>query len=439
MKTRRKIPAQRPEPEPVTTPATLRQRAEAQLRGLPAHPRSGADQQRLIHELQVHQIELEMQNEELLLARDARDAALQKYADLYDFAPVGYVTMDRMGTVLEANLAAGSLFGLERSRLVRRRLALLVAAAERPALADFLARVFAGQSGESCEVTVLRDGQPAAEVRIKAAADASGDQCRAVLEDITGHKQAEADRLVLSKLESTGVLADGLSHDFNNLLTVILLNIELAASLGPATGKQADVLAAAKRSAIVAGELSRELNRFARTGTPVRKPVNLARLIQDSVPPFPDGSDTKCKLSVPPELWQAEVDVDQIREVIWNVVQNAREAMPPEGTVAIRAENAVVGPRQNSTLPSGDYVHISITDQGGGVAKDLRAKIFDPYFSTKTRGLQKGMGLGLAISHTMIRGHGGTMSVESAEGTGTTFHIHLPAARPLSASAARHD
>jgi two-component system cell cycle sensor histidine kinase/response regulator CckA len=424
-------------PKPAAA-AALRQRAEEQLRlqkdSAPSDP-AGTGQQRLIHELQVHQIELEMQNEELVHARDERESALQKYADLYDFAPVSYVTLDQAGTVLEANLAAGRLFGLERSRLVRRHLGLLVAPAGRPALTSFLDRVFAGQNGEPCEVTVLRDGRPAAEVRIEAVADVTGEQCRAVLEDITGQKQAEADRLVLSKLESTGVLADGLSHDFNNLLTVILLNIELAQALGPTTGKQADLLSAAKRTALMAGELSRELNRFARTGTSVRKPVDLARVIKDSVPPFPDGSAAKCDLSVPKELWRTEVDEAQIREVIWNVVQNAREAMPPEGMVAIRAENAVVGPRQNSPLPSGDYVHISIADQGAGMTKALREKIFDPYFSTKTRGLRKGMGLGLAISHTMIRGHGGAMTVESTEGAGATFHIHLPASRPVPAGA----
>ena len=222
--------------EPPPDAAELRRRAEERLRE--QHPETGqarteADTQRLVHELQVHQIELEMQNEELQQARDEMEAGLEKYSDLYDFAPVGYLTLDREGTIREANLTSASLLGIERSRLVKRRFGLCVSAADRPAFNAFLTRVFESQARESCEVTLLKEGKPPVEVRIEAAVAASGRECRAVLEDITERKRAEEDRLILNKLESTGILAGGIAHDFNNLLTVILLNLELAQALTP--------------------------------------------------------------------------------------------------------------------------------------------------------------------------------------------------------------
>jgi CheY-like chemotaxis protein len=114
-----------------------------------------------------------------------------------------------------------------------------------------------------------------------------------------------------------------------------------------------------------------------------------------------------------------------------NLVVNAREAMPEGGVISVRAENAVLGPHEQSSLPPGNYVRVSVADWGGGIPKELLSKIFDPYFSTKKRGTQKGMGLGLAICHTVIQKHGGAITVESEPGVGTTFRVLLPASRKL--------
>ena len=154
--------------------AELRRAAEARLRE--QLPRRGAnpteaDTQRLVHELQVHQVELEMQNEQLQQTRNELEAGLEKYSDLYDFAPVGYLTLDREGTILEANLAAASLLGMERVRLVKRRLGFSVSAADLPVFAAFLKKVFESKAKQSCEVTLLNEGKPPVEVRIR------GDGC----------------------------------------------------------------------------------------------------------------------------------------------------------------------------------------------------------------------------------------------------------------------
>jgi CheY-like chemotaxis protein len=112
---------------------------------------------------------------------------------------------------------------------------------------------------------------------------------------------------------------------------------------------------------------------------------------------------------------------------------NACEAMPQGGVVSVQAENVVLNAREQPSLSAGEYIRVSITDQGTGIAKDMLPKIFDPYFSTKHRGDQKGMGLGLTICHAVVQKHGGAIAVKSEVGRGTTFDIYLPAARKLSA------
>jgi PAS domain S-box-containing protein len=182
--------------KPTPSPAAAKLRRSAEERLKEQHPemgpaRSDADTQRLVHELQVHQIELEMQNEELQKARDELEAALEKYSDLYDFAPVGYLTLDRDGTIREANLTSASLLGIDRSQLIQRRFGAFISADGLPAFQAFLKRLFESKAKEFCEVTLLREGKLRLDLRIEAVVAASGQECRAVLEDITELKRGE--------------------------------------------------------------------------------------------------------------------------------------------------------------------------------------------------------------------------------------------------------
>jgi PAS domain S-box-containing protein len=416
------------------TAAELRRRAEERLRK--QHPKSRpgrteADTERLVHELEVHQIELEMQNEELQKARGDMEVALERYSELYDFAPVGYLTLDREGTIREANLTSASLLGIERSRLVKRSFGFCVSAADLPVFNAFLDKVFESKAGEFCEVTLLKEGKHRFEARITAAATESGQECHAVLEDITERKRAEENRLILNNLESTGILVGGIAHDFNNLLTMILLNLEVAHTLIPSGAELAHFLEQAKQATLTSAGLIRQLLSFSGGGAPVRKPTQLPGLILNSVRLAVTGSALRCDYALAEDLWLAEVDAGQIGQVIRNLVLNAREAMPEGGVISVRAENVILGPHQDPSLPPGDYVRVSVTDWGGGITKELLPKIFDAYFSTKRRESQKGMGLGLAICHTVIQKHGGAIAVDSELGVGTTFHILLPASRKL--------
>ena len=189
-------------PPSSTEPAQLRSRAEEHLREQKKLKTGGAknavDSRRLLHELQVHQIELEMQNAELRQARDELEVALENYTDLYDFAPSGYFTLTATGDILQANLTGATLVGIERSRLVGQSFGRLISAGFRPAFNTFLEQVFAGRTKQAGDFELACKGQPLRFVNIEAQCLLNGQECRAVVMDITARKVAEEAR---SRLE----------------------------------------------------------------------------------------------------------------------------------------------------------------------------------------------------------------------------------------------
>jgi PAS domain S-box-containing protein len=174
--------------------AALRKQAEARLKRrspVDGGRKTEDDTARLVHELQVHQIELQMQNEELQQARAQAEALLARYTELYDFAPVGYLTLDPGGVIRQMNLTGARLLGVERSRLVNRRFGLFVVESDRNAFSDFLQKVFASQAEECCEVTLWQEGLQSLVVRMECTRSTDGRDCLAAMLDVTGHRQAE--------------------------------------------------------------------------------------------------------------------------------------------------------------------------------------------------------------------------------------------------------
>jgi signal transduction histidine kinase len=135
------------------------------------------------------------------------------------------------------------------------------------------------------------------------------------------------------------------------------------------------------------------------------------------------GSRVKFFFSLPKDLWPANVDEGQISQVIHNLIINADHAMPRGGTITISCENAIVSASSKLPLKPGNYVRINVRDHGVGISREHLSKIFDPYFTTK----QKGSGLGLAMSYSIINQHGGHVFAKSEPGKGTTFIVYLPA------------
>ena len=251
----------------------------------------------------------------------------------------------------------------------------------------------------------------------------------AVARDITAQRQADQERMVLSKLESTGTLAGGIAHDFNNLLAGLSLNLEMVAMTGPVTDQQRQLLKQSLDTIRAGQSLTQQLITFARSDASIRHPSDLKILLQQSMDLALSGSNIRGESRIAPDLWPAEVNESQFSQVVRNLILNAREAIPAGGTVRLQADNEIIDATRGLDLPPGDYLHIRVSDEGHGIAADTLHKVFDPYFSTKERGPQKGMGLGLTICHAVIQKHGGLISIDSHPGRGTTVNCYLPASQ----------
>ena len=242
---------------------------------------------------------------------------------------------------------------------------------------------------------------------------------------ISERERMEAELLRVQRLESLGLLAGGIAHDFNNLLGSIMGSVSLAMVDVDAESPAFQQLAKAERAAVRAQELIRQLLTFARGGAPVKKLIALAGLLSEASGLSLGGSRVLHELAIPRDLWPVEADEGQMMQVLNNVLINADQAMPSGGIIRITAGNVTLGDGEVAPLKAGRYVKISIRDEGTGIAREHLARIFDPFFTTK----QKGSGLGLAATYSIVRKHDGQITVESEPGTGTVFHIYLPASQ----------
>lgn len=413
----------------------LRQQAEALLKKPRAedtqsqsHSMSDTDIRALVHELKVHQIELEMQNEELQRSRNKAEEMSEKYTDLFDFAPVGYFTFnDENGSILMVNLQGSAMLGVDRKNLIDRRFVQFITPECRGVFNDFCKKTLKSDRKQTCEVQLLKCDEPSIYVQIEGIAiereKTSGKEIRTSLIDITDRRQADEGRVRIQKLESIGILAGGIAHDFNNLLTGILGNISLALMHLNPEDKILRWLVNAENASLRAKELTYKLLTFSRGGTPVKRAVSITKLLMDSVGFALSGSNVKIEFSIPDEIWAINADETQIHQVISNLTINAIQAMPDGGIIRAGCENTVIQEGNPLHLEQGNYVKITINDSGKGIPDELLQKIFDPFFTTK----ENGSGLGLSICYSILKRHNGIITVESRHGAGTTFSLYLPA------------
>ncbi|RKZ33996.1 hypothetical protein DRQ33_03090 [bacterium] len=244
-----------------------------------------------------------------------------------------------------------------------------------------------------------------------------------VFRDITEDIKTRQELQKMNRLESLGVLAGGIAHDFNNMLTAIMLNISHSKILSEEGSKIYKLLDDTEKAAMRAQSLTEKLLTFSKGGSPVKETMEIQKVVRESADFVLSGSNTICKYSIPEDIWLVDADAGQISQAIQNIIINADQAMPEGGTIKLDMENVLVDKGTNLPLTPGRYVKISIQDEGIGIPKDYITKIFDPYFTTK----QKGNGLGLAITYSIIKKHDGYISLDSKVGKGTTIDIYLPA------------
>jgi two-component system cell cycle sensor histidine kinase/response regulator CckA len=240
--------------------------------------------------------------------------------------------------------------------------------------------------------------------------------------DITDRIREEAELQKIQNLTSVGTLAGGIAHDFNNILMGLYGNISLARNELSKEHPGFKPLEDAERSMGRAIRLTKQLLTFAKGGEPIRENFSLGLLVEEVAEFDLSGSNVILLCNTAADLWLANADKGQIQQVISNLTLNARQAMPNGGHLFINVENRKLPPDAIPGLPQGNYVKITVRDEGTGIAPQTLPRIFDPYFSTK----QTGHGLGLATAYSIINKHNGYIGVDSELGKGTTFTIYLP-------------
>lgn len=232
-------------------------------------------------------------------------------------------------------------------------------------------------------------------------------------------------------MESIGQLTGGISHDFNNLLTVILGNAELLEEQLEGNPKLSSLAALICQAAEQGASLTRNLLAFARKQPLSPQAVSVEGLLRYMHPILKAslGERNQLEMDVPESLWRVYVDPAQLESAILNLAINARDAMPGGGMVKILTKNCVLEETdrtQDPDLPPGQYVQISFTDNGEGIPLYLKERIFEPFFSTKSEA--NGSGLGLSMIYGFLKQSRGAITVYSEPGLGTTFHLYLPRA-----------
>jgi len=243
-----------------------------------------------------------------------------------------------------------------------------------------------------------------------------------VIHNISDRKKNEHELLKFQSLESVSTFAGGFAHDFNNILTVILGNISLA-KIYVMEKEVYNYLVEIEKASIRAKDLSMQLLTFSEGKKPFKTLTALDELIKDSTISSLKGTKVKCEFLISPDLWNIEIDRRQISQAINNLIIHAYHAMQNGGTINIQAYNVTLGSENMLALETGEYIKISMRNQGLVIPYENIEKIFDP--SSKIK-LDRD-NLELATAYSIVKSHNGHITFESKQGFGTTFYIYLPA------------
>ena len=410
----------------------------------------------VLHDLQVHQIELEMQNEDLRQTQAELEAARARYFDLYDLAPVGYFTISEQGLILEANFTAAMLFGVARGVLVKQPLTRFIVPEDQDSYYLHRKRLFATGAPQVMELRLRRQDGTQFWARFEATtsrdADGATEVCRAVVSDISERKCVEQERLRFEqelrqaqKAESLARMAGAIADHFNNQLAVVMGNLELSMGEPPVDARHlTNALHAARKAAEVSGLLLTYVGQSSGN----HAPLDLSEACRRSLPmlraAMPKGVALETDLPAPGPAVNG--NADQLQLLLANLVTNAWEAVGDlQSTVQLTVKTVsaaeipishrfAIGwqPRDQA------YACLEITDVGCGIDDQEIPKIFEPFFTTKFTG----RGLGLPVVLGILHAHSGGLVVESnrGRGSGSAFRVYLPVsaehvARPLDIAA----
>jgi two-component system, cell cycle sensor histidine kinase and response regulator CckA len=400
--------------------------------------------QRLLHELQVHQIELEMQNEELRRTQAEIEASQARYFDLYDMAPVGYFTLSAQGLILEANLTAANMLGVGRSHLVRQPLTRFILREDQNIYYGHRKQLFETSVPQVCELRMLSANAAPFWVQMDATVvrgTGGAPLYRTVVSDISERKFAEAERIKLErqlqqaqKAESLGRMARAIAHHFNNKLMVVTGNLELALNDVGLHQELSTRLLQAHHATVQAAEVSTLMLAYLGQALPKAEPLDLAKVcreVTETQRSFMPKTVT-LRMDIPPHGPTIKVNQVRARQILSNLIVNAWEAIG-EGEGDIRVSLRIVKAEETSSLhifpadwkPEGaTYACLEVSDTGHGINPEQLDLIFDPFFSTRFTG----RGLGLAVVLGSVRSFGGAIAVESKPGRGSLFRVFWPIA-----------
>ncbi len=343
----------------------------------------------------------------------------------------GVIVTDMEGRTILANNSAANMLNLERKGMVGLKLGDIY----------HLEGSASGEDAVSAIVKALKNGSASTSYRVKLRSDQQylliNESASPIFEgekmvgavlafhDVTAEKNLEEEISKAARLRTIGALAGGIAHDFNNVLTIIMGNIELTRkSIGSETEPEKwldDISRALER----AKELSNQLLTFSKGGAPVKRDIALAEVINDAVSELSIDRTVRVDLNLSKDLGKINVDERQMKQALMHVLKNAHEAMPEGGVLGVSAVRSLIHER-NPFLSPGEYVHIQIRDTGYGIPSTEMDHIFEPYFTTK----QDHAGMGLAVAYSIVKAHGGHISIDSDVERGTMVHIHLPSMKP---------
>lgn len=403
--------------------------------------RSSKDIKALIHALRIRQLELQLQNEELQRKQRELQTSRDEYADLYDISPAGYITTSANGIILRANRTISILLGVENQALIGESLSRFIAKEALDLFHCYQKMRPETDGRRTCELVMLKGDGSRFDAQLDSipAADSEGNftQTRTIVLDVSKRKkmektlrESEAQSRETQKMAAIGIMAGGITHDFNNLLMVILGNIELVRERVRGDHLLTSSLNAAQRAGFRAAEIIKQLSLVSRqkdaSGTPLRMSAVLEASMKCLKNILPAGIELKQNVSA--DMDTVVANEGRIHQVLSLLFDNAVEAIGEAGgQITISLNNAVIG--SGTAIPLHDlsparYLKLSVSDTGPGIDPSILDNIFTPYFTTKDFG--KGKGFGLALVYGIIKNHNGRIFVSSEVGKGTTFDIYLP-------------